>query len=57
MVSASCRPPDAWSTASSRRPGITPSGPGMVPGHADDPGTVPSVLVAHDDLHIGHDRL
>jgi hypothetical protein len=38
--------------------GITPpSGPGMVPGHADDPGTVPSVLAPHDDLHIGDDRL
>jgi len=57
-VSADCRPPDAWSTASSRRPGITPpSGPGMVPGHADDPGAGPSVLAPRDDLHIGHDRL
>jgi hypothetical protein len=33
-----------------------PSGPGMVPGHAGDPGTAPPVLAPHDDLHIGHDR-
>ena len=34
-----------------RRPGTTsPSGPGMRPGHAGDPGTMPSVLALHDHL-------
>jgi hypothetical protein len=37
--------------------GITsPSGPGMMPDHAGDPGTVCSVLAPHDHLHISHDR-
>jgi hypothetical protein len=37
--------------------GITsPSGPGMMPDHPGDPGTVCSILAPHDHLRISHDR-
>ena len=56
-VSVTCRAPDVWSApyAGDRGP-HRPSGPGFMPGHAGDPGTVSSAREPHHHLHISHDR-